>query len=149
MAWTPVQIPDPDQFHKIVTTYDRFDWWRTVTDMMAADQYRDCLALPPSTGKTGILLSWWWSLCHQLYGQHLGLRVRGTPLRLCFVVDRRVIVDSAFELALLLQHQLLHHPALAPMSELVQKTCGVKQPLVVTRLRGGLDRQTKNIWLEG
>lgn len=76
---------------KELTGNHPFDWQERLFHKFLADDIPDACDIPTGLGKTSVLSIWLIALGHQL-GQD---KERKMPLRLVYVVDRRVIVDQA------------------------------------------------------
>lgn len=100
--------------------------------------------LPTASGKTACLDIAVWALAKQAGGEK-----RGTPRRIWFVVDRRIVVDAAFERAERIAAALENSdsPALRAVAERLLGLRGLpnrrERPLAVGRLRGGLLRDDR------
>jgi len=73
---------------------------------------------------------------------HRPLAERTAPRRIWFVVDRRIVVDEAFERASKIADELLRATA-GPLKEVadhLRALSGTERPLAVGRLRGGILR---------
>ncbi len=96
-------------FFLAVNEFDPFPWQqrlaRRVTglDTVAANPWPECIALPTAGGKTACIEIAVFALACQAT---LPAAQRTAPRRILFVVDRRVIVDEAFDHALELAEKL-------------------------------------------
>ena len=118
-----------------------FPWQQRLVDQLAAeDEWPDVLDLPTGSGKTAAL---------DAAVFHMALRFEcpaRTALRIALVVDRRLVVDDAYERATKIE-RVLDKPACAPEAERwvvvevarrLQRLAGDGEPpLVACRLRGG------------
>ena len=125
-----------------------FPWQqRLVDDLAASDAWPDVLNLPTSAGKTAAL---------DAAVFHLALRAdepQHAALRICLVVDRRLVVDDAHaraeKLATALSHprrvrNAEHRHVVAEVAErLASLAENRSRPLVVQRLRGGAPLETE------
>ncbi|MEQ9406672.1 MAG: type I-U CRISPR-associated helicase/endonuclease Cas3 [Fuerstiella sp.] len=102
MNLTPDDFPE---FFNAVHGYDPFPWQSDLAAKVCSPDHKTgrhwptCLALPTGSGKTsGIDIAIFALACQSRVPD----RERTAPRRIIFVVDRRVIVDEAFEHALIL-----------------------------------------------
>ena len=125
-----------------------FPWQqRLVDDLAASNEWPDVLNLPTSAGKTAAL---------DAAVFHLALRAdepQCAALRICLVVDRRLVVDDAHARADKLA-AALSHPERVPdpehrrvVTEVAERLASLAEnsnrPLVVQRLRGGAPMETE------
>lgn len=118
-----------------------FPWQDRLVHLLAeSGAWPRVLDLPTGSGKTAAL---------DIAVFHLALEAfsgpnRRAPIRIAFVVDRRLIVDDAFARACRLQAALA-----APKSEIVERVAAAlrslsgdgEPPLLARRLRGGIPRE--------
>ncbi|MBP2230405.1 CRISPR-associated endonuclease/helicase Cas3 [Azospirillum agricola] len=119
-----------------------FPWQRRLAAQVAeTGDWPDQLALPTGFGKTAAI---------DVAVFHLALEAdrgpqRRAPLRIGFVVDRRLVVDDAFERAKEIKKALVKPkgPVTTVVAERLRKLTGEPDapPLVVQRLRGGIPRE--------
>jgi CRISPR-associated endonuclease/helicase Cas3 len=119
-----------------------FPWQRRLAERLA-DGYGwpDALDLPTGSGKTAAIDV---ALFHLALQADRGPQ-RQAPLRIAFVVDRRIIVDAAADraekIAVALSEAAGDSP-LARMAARLRYLAGAEAPpLLVRRLRGGLPRE--------
>lgn len=86
---------------KAFTNNDPFDWQERLFQRFIADDFPDACDIPTGLGKTHVMTIWLIALAYWLTQPN-----RKLPLRLVYVVDRRVIVDQATEEADKLQKSL-------------------------------------------
>ena len=97
------------EFFEAVYGFAPFPWQIRLAERVAtpggdlAGQWPACLALPTGAGKTTCVDIAIFAMACQA---HLAPEIRTAPRRIIFVVDRRVIVDEAFEHALKLARML-------------------------------------------
>lgn len=132
------------EFFREVHGHDPFPWQERLLQRIAKGEegWPATLDLPTGSGKTAAI---------DIAVFHLALEsdpdertdVRCAPVRIAFVVDRRLVVDDAFERAKKLAHALLHPtgPITARVAERLQKLAGDGPPLIARRLRGGIPRE--------
>jgi CRISPR-associated endonuclease/helicase Cas3 len=117
-----------------------FPWQARLAHQLAnGGDWPAVLDLPTGSGKTAAL---------DVALFHLALQAdkgadRTAPVRIAFVVDRRIIVDAAFERAKKIADALeaATDGALARMAAALRSLSGGGPPLVVQALRGGLPRE--------
>ena len=128
-------------FFRGIHGYSPFPWQQRLVDSLAArDEWPDVLDLPTGSGKTAAL---------DTAVFHLALRFdcpARAALRIALVVDRRLVVDDAYNRATRIEG-FLTDPACVPEAERsvvvevasrLQRLAGDgKKPLVAGRLRGG------------
>ncbi|WP_298331065.1 type I-U CRISPR-associated helicase/endonuclease Cas3 [Asticcacaulis sp.] len=127
-------------FFREVNGYPPFPWQqRLLTQLATHGRWPDCLGLPTGTGKTA---------CLDIALFHLALEVgkpsgRQAPVRIAFVVDRRLVVDDAFERARRLADALAAPagPVTARVADRLRLLSGDGPPLLARRLRGGIPRE--------
>lgn len=114
---------------------DPFPWQRRLAALVAKSGWPRLLDIPTGCGKTAAL---------DVAVFHLALEAgrapRRAPLRILYVVDRRLVVDQAFERARALSDKLARaaNGVLAEVRGRLSKLAGDGLPLRVVRLRGGL-----------
>ena len=128
-------------FFRAVHGYSPFPWQQHLVDLLAeGDQWPDVLDLPTGSGKTAAL---------DAAVFHMALRFEcpaRTALRIALVVDRRLVVDDAYERATRIE-RVLGTPTCVAEAErevVVEVACRLQRlagdgepPLVASRLRGG------------
>src|SRR5215468_8683424 len=77
-------------FYHAVHGYAPFPWQARLVQRLLANDWPRTLALPTSSGKTSILDGLVFALATQA---DRPARERTVPLRTCFVIDRRLVVD--------------------------------------------------------
>src|SRR5262244_4202786 len=90
-------------FYHEVHGYAPFPWQERLVQRLLADDWPRTLALPTSSGKTSVLDGIVFALATQADRQ---ARERTMPLRTCFVIDRRLVVDEVTAHAQHLAHAL-------------------------------------------
>lgn len=114
---------------------------RLARDVFNDHQWPECLDLPTGTGKTAVL---------EIAIFHLALEARQqaqrrAPTRIAFAVDRRLIVDQAFDRAKKIQSRLvtgIDSVAGSVASQLQFLAGNGNAALCVQALRGGLPRES-------
>jgi CRISPR-associated endonuclease/helicase Cas3 len=154
MAERKLGTADFAPFFEAVWGYAPFPWQCRLLERLAAggeaerdpgrdnENWPDVLDLPTGAGKTSALDI---ALFHLALDAATGGR-RRAPVRIAFIVDRRLIVDDAYERSRRLAHELeraLAAPETARLEVLkvaqaLRTLAGPSQPaVVVRRLRGG------------
>ena len=121
--------------------YPPFPWQRRLAETIAASgSWPAALDLPTGSGKTAAI---------DVALFHLALEAdrgsgRRAPVRVAFVVDRRIIVDEAAERATRIAEALAAASGDGPLARMavrLQSLAGGGPPLFVRSLRGGIPRE--------
>ena len=134
-------------FFRAIHGYPPFPWQQRLVDLLAAgDEWPDVLDLPTGSGKTAAL---------DAAVFHMALRFEcpaRAALRVALVVDRRLVVDDAYERARSIEKALdeaaraaeaecgvptLYGPVVEVARRLQRLAGDGEPPLVASRLRGG------------
>ncbi len=92
MKTTTTVIIKFSEFFRLVTGFAPFTWQSRMAEEIAAQRrWPDQIALPTGVGKSNVVTIWAYALAMDLLDTH---QVRRMPLRLIYVVDRRIIVDA-------------------------------------------------------
>ncbi len=124
-------------------TIEPFPWQSRLAKSVGEQGWPAVLDLPTSSGKTNALDIAVHHLLTQLAEIQAGEREQRTaPLRIFFVVDRRIVVDGAYRHARHLAEQLRTATSgpLADAKRLFQSHFEVDEPLHVSLMRGGMYR---------
>lgn len=141
----------PDQFasfFRALNGYEPFPWQERLARQVAEGDWPVCLALPTASGKTACIDIAVFALACQS-GRPPAERTAAR--RIFFVVDRRVIVDEAFERARRVAHRLrtsvgvggTKESILGQAAEALRCSGGLEpadHPLACVQLRGGIYR---------
>lgn len=128
-------------FFREVHGVEPFPWQRRLLERLAAGEgWPALLDLPTGTGKTAVL---------DIAVFHLALEAargerRWAPVRIAFVVDRRLVVDHTFERAERLAEALASAAPGTVVGRVAEMLCRLAldgPPLLARRLRGGLPRE--------
>jgi CRISPR-associated endonuclease/helicase Cas3 len=133
---TPDLFP---QFYQAVHGYQPFPWQSRLARQVAEEGWPGVLALPTAAGKTSAIDVAVFSLALQA-GKPL--RDRTAPLRIFFVIDRRLVVDQAVQHARKLKRALEEpgdNPLLREVGNALRQFGG-QGPLHVAAMRGGMYR---------
>ncbi len=134
-------MQDFSRFFKEVHGVDPFPWQKRLLEKVVTDgEWPAMLDLPTSSGKTAAIDI---ALFHLALQADLGAK-RKAPVRIAFVVDRRLVVDDAYARAHKLQ-MALQNPAAGSVTEKMvdslRKLSLDGPPLIARRLRGGIPRE--------
>ena len=132
-------LPDFRSFFRALWGYDPFPWQEMLAARTAADRWPQALDLPTASGKTACLDVAIHALAHQA---EQPLATRTAPRRIWFVVDRRIVVDEAYERAQTIAERLrsANDGPLKAVADGLRDLSGTERPLAVARLRGGTFR---------
>jgi CRISPR-associated endonuclease/helicase Cas3 len=117
--------------------YSPFPWQAMLAGRVATGEWPQALDLPTASGKTACLDIAIYALAAQATQP---LAARTAPRRIWFVVDRRIVVDEAFERARTIAEKLARAQA-GPLKEIADRLrslSGTERPLAVARLRGAV-----------
>jgi CRISPR-associated endonuclease/helicase Cas3 len=109
-----------EDWFKVITGFPSFRWQRRLFTRFLDEDVPAMLDLPTGLGKTSVMVIW---LLARAFNPTL-------PKRLVYVVDRRVVVDQATEIAESLRYKLQQLPDLHVLLQLGN------EPLAVSTLRG-------------
>ena len=132
-------IPSFPEFFKALWGYDPFPWQAMLAERITAESWPRALDLPTAAGKTACIDAAVYALAFQA---NKPLAERTAPRRIWFVVDRRIVVDEAFERTSLIAEKLTKATA-GPLKAVANRLLGLggtTRPLAVARLRGGILR---------
>ena len=132
-------IPSFPDFFKALWGYDPFPWQSMLAERIAVESWPRALDLPTAAGKTACIDAAVYALAFQASKP---VTERTAPRRIWFVVDRRIVVDEAFERASLIAEKLAMATA-GPLKAVADRLLGLggtTRPLAVARLRGGILR---------
>lgn len=129
------------QFLREVHGYEPFPWQvRLLNHLADTGSWPRLLKLPTASGKTSVIDIAVFFLALEAGA---GLK-RRAPVRMGFIVDRRLVVDDAYEHAKHLAEKLAQAPegtVTARVAARLREMSGGAEPLVVRRLRGGVPRE--------
>ena len=116
---------------KEITGYEPYPWQRRLYNMFVNGNIPDILDIPTGLGKTSIICIW----LIALYNYRINNTKTRIPLRLVYIVDRRVIVDQASDEVKKIQLK-------------IKDVMGDKMCLNVSTLRGGGGMADSREWLK-
>jgi len=132
-------MTDFSTFFRELWSQEPFPWQAMLAARVAAGRWPQALDLPTASGKTACIEVALWALAAQA---DRPLVERTAPRRIWFVVDRRIVVDEAFERARKIADRLASatEGPLADVAERLRRISGTERPLAIARLRGGVFR---------
>jgi CRISPR-associated endonuclease/helicase Cas3 len=140
-----VNLADFDRFFKELHGLAPFPWQSRLIRRVAEQGWPSVLDLPTSAGKTASLDV---ALFHTVLDADKPPQKRRAPRRIFFIVDRRLVVDEAYDRACRIQDRLRlalrsGEGILAEAARRLLKLTidGEGEPVEVIRLRGGLPRE--------
>ena len=124
-----------EAFYQAANGYDPFPWHERLARRICSGDWPRAIALPTAAGKTS---------CIDIALFALACRAPNAPRRIFFVVDRRIIVDQAFEHASKLARTLREAESgiLKAVADSLRERAESDRPLDVYALRGGMYRET-------
>ena len=127
-------------FQALWAPYTPFPWQSMLAEQITDGCWPKALDLPTATGKTACIDAAVYALAAQA-GKSLADRT--APRRIWFVVDRRIVVDEAFDRASIIAKKLRKAKD-GPLKVVADRLLDVSgtqgKPLAVARLRGGVFR---------
>jgi CRISPR-associated endonuclease/helicase Cas3 len=116
---------------------DAFPWQKRLAAQVCDSVWPSCIDLPTATGKTA---------CIDVAVFKMAVHRRG-PRRIFFVVDRRIVVDAAFERMQYIAKKLrlASGGMLKLVADRLREMGGGDEPLYTYQLRGGIYRD--NSWI--
>ena len=120
-----------------------FPWQAMLAERVSKQRWPDVIDLPTAAGKTASLDIAVYALAAQA---EASIGERTAPRRIWFVVDRRIVVDEAFERAQKLAEKLNDASAPSAIRSVAERLLAVRglpsaqRPLATARLRGGILR---------
>ncbi len=132
-------LPSFPDFFRALWTYDPFPWQSMLAERVAAGAWPAALDLPTASGKTACIEIALYALAAQA---EQPTAERTAPRRVWFVVDRRIVVDEAFDRATRLAGKLADATSgsLKSVADRLREVAGTERPVAVARLRGGVFR---------
>ena len=132
-------FPSFSEFFQALWAYEPFPWQRMLADRLVQGDWPTALDLPTAAGKTACIDISLYALAAQA---EKPVWERTAPRRIWFVVDRRIVVDEAFERARETANKLREakNGPLKAVADRLREVSGTERPLAVGRLRGGVLR---------
>lgn len=130
-------MPSFEEFFKALWDHEPFPWQNMLAQRIANKGWPQALNLPTASGKTACMDVAIWSLAHQA---DRAVSQRSAPRRTWFVVDRRIVVDEAYDRATRIAAMLedAGNGPLEAVANRLGEVGGTKRSLAVARLRGGI-----------
>lgn len=127
------------KFFQSLWAYEPFPWQHMLAERLVAGEWPRALDLPTASGKTACIDIALYALAAQAVKP---VWERTAPRRIWFVVDRRIVVDEAFERAREIANRLREakNGPLKTVANRLREVSGTERPLAVARLRGGVLR---------
>ncbi len=134
-----IQLPDFTTFFQALWGYGPFPWQSMLAERVEGGTWPKALDLPTASGKTACIEVALYALAAQA---ERSTEDRTAPRRIWFVVDRRIVVDEAFERANKIAERLrkASDGPLREVADRLRHVAGTERPLAVARLRGGIFR---------
>jgi CRISPR-associated endonuclease/helicase Cas3 len=132
-------LPSFPAFFEALWDYGPFPWQTMLAERIVAGRWPLALDLPTAAGKTACIDAAIYALAFQA---DKPAAERTAPRRIWFVVDRRIVVDEAFERASTIANKLTEAKG-GPLKDIADRLVmlsGTTRPLAVARLRGGILR---------
>jgi CRISPR-associated endonuclease/helicase Cas3 len=133
-------IPDFETFFQELWGHDPFPWQERLADDVGDGEWPEWLTLPTGTGKTAAIDIAIYDLARQA---ERPMAERSAPVRIIFAVNRRIVVDEAYERAKHIADRLRNAledegDLLHPVSLALSKLTGIDEgmPLETYPLRG-------------
>ncbi len=136
------EMPSFTAFFQACWDNDPFPWQTELARRVATTGWPSLLDVPTGLGKTAALDVFVWHLASQA---HLDPSERTAPTRAAFVIDRRLVVDSAFRRLRSLTQTLNKstEDAAVAVAERLRSIGDTPFPLLVQRMRGGITWQAQ------
>ena len=129
-------------FFRAIHNYDPFPWQARLLDAVAAGAgWPPLLDLPTGAGKTAAIDV---AVFHLALQADRDAAARTAPMRIFFIVDRRLVVDDAHGRAVTIAEALAEPEAdvVDRVAARLRALSADDSPLQVARLRGGMPRET-------
>jgi len=133
------------EFFEAVRGHEPFLWQADLAERLIDSRFPGLIDVPTGLGKTSVIDCWAYAL-----GVHAFRDPRGVPLRLSFVVDRRLVVDAAYDDAMALADVLTKAADGSGVVGDIARALrslhgGEEKALEVVRMRGGATWESR--WL--
>jgi CRISPR-associated endonuclease/helicase Cas3 len=134
-----VSVSSFSDFFQALWRHQPFPWQSLLAERLVNGNWPQALDLPTASGKTACIDIALWALAAQA---DTPVGERTAPRRIWFVVDRRIVVDEAFDRAREIAAKLREAKGgpLQVVADRLREISGTQRPLAVGRLRGGMLR---------
>lgn len=145
-----MRLPSYASVFEALTGFSPRAYQEELVRRLLAGEPPDLIHVPTGQGKTlAAFLAWLYSLVADAAAARRQGRPRGVAMRLYYTVDRRVVVDGAYETVLLVIERLRtsDNEAVVAFRQVMADVFDINEGdelLQVCRLRGGLDRSTSS-----
>ena len=139
-------LPDFPVFFRALWGYEPFPWQDMLAERLVDGMWPGVLDLPTAAGKSACIDAAIYALAAQA---DRPVDKRTAPRRIWFVVDRRIVVDQAYERASEIAKKLEgpREDSLRHVAARLRQVSGTDKPLTAARLRGGILRGNRgNQW---
>lgn len=136
------QFPSFHDFFQSLWGYKPFKWQTELADRLFSGNAPDIVSMPTAAGKTAFIDAWLWALAKSI---HIHGKDRVVQLRLFFVVDRKIVVDSAYDRAYDILNRLSSNSELAVVRDVLLGQTQSDKCFDVVRMRGGIP-WSKSTW---
>lgn len=151
------RFPSFEEFYKEVRTFPPYQWQKEAAKRIYAGEAPQQVHVGTGMGKSDLVTCWVWALAKDLHRLRTETdpAVRRVPLRLHFVVDRRLIVDAVADLG---EHiaKKIEDAETAAVRQVADELAvlrptgtdgdGRNHPLLkVVRLRGGMQEKAEHV----
>ena len=128
-----------EEFFRALWDHEPFPWQAMLADRVVQAGWPPLIDLPTAAGKTACIEIALFALAAQA---DRDIARRTAPRRVWFVVDRRIVVDEAFNRANRVAEKLAEatRGPLKNVADRLRHLSGTDRPLAVARLRGGVLR---------
>jgi len=132
------------EFFKAIYAFDPFPWQRMLVERIAEKGWPEGIDLPTASGKTACLDA---AVFLMALEENEGRLLEGSSARrrVFFVVDRRIVVDEAYNRAKKLANELEKATTgiVKQVADRLRDLAGGNTPLIASRLRGGTVRDDR------
>lgn len=134
-----ITVPHFADFYNALYGYEPFPWQMRLVEQVCTGAWSQVIALPTASGKTAVIDIAVFALAYQAARPE---QMRTAARRIFYVVDRRVIVDEAYERSYRLAQSLANAEGgiVRAVADQLRALAGGDAPLACYQLRGGIYR---------